>query len=109
MDRFGLSYELLDERFPRLVYTCIRGFGDPRTGRSPFPGWPAFDIIAQTMGGVMSVTGFDANHLFQVGPGIGDIFPGRAGSSRSPRGGSTWRGEWREAAGASRCITLCCR
>ena len=75
MDRLGLSYELLHERFPRLVYACIRGFGDPRTGRSPFAEWPAFDIIAQAMGGVMSVTGLDADHPVKVGPGIGDIFP----------------------------------
>jgi crotonobetainyl-CoA:carnitine CoA-transferase CaiB-like acyl-CoA transferase len=32
MDRFGLSYELLHERFPTLVYATVRGFGDPRTG-----------------------------------------------------------------------------
>ena len=75
MDRFGLSYEFLHERFPRLVYACIRGFGDPRTGRSPYAQWPAFDIVAQAMGGVMSVTGLDADHPVKVGPGIGDIFP----------------------------------
>ena len=75
MDRFGLSYERLHERFPRLVYASIRGFGDPRTGRSPYADWPAFDIIAQAMGGVMGVTGADAEHPVKVGPGIGDIFP----------------------------------
>ena len=75
MDRFGLSYEALHERFPALVYASIRGFGDPRTGLSPYADWPAFDIIAQAMGGVMSVTGADAEHPVKVGPGIGDIFP----------------------------------
>ncbi len=75
MDRFGLSYEVLHERFPALVYASIRGFGDPRTGPSPYADWPAFDIIAQAMGGVMSITGPDTDHPVKVGPGIGDIFP----------------------------------
>jgi len=75
MDRFGLSYEMLHERFPKLVYARIRGFGDPCTGCSPYAQWPAFDIIAQAMGGAMSITGFDADHPVKVGPGIGDLFP----------------------------------
>jgi len=75
MDRFGLSYETLHERYPKLVYASIRGFGDPRTGLSPYAEWPAFDIIAQAMGGVMGVTGSDADHPVKVGPGVGDIFP----------------------------------
>lgn len=76
MDRFGLSYEVLHARFPKLVYACIRGFGDPRTGLSPYATWPAFDIVAQAMGGLMSVTGSDADHPLKVGPGVGDIVPG---------------------------------
>ncbi len=76
MDRLGLPYEVLHERFPRLVYASIRGFGDPRTGLSPYADWPAFDIIAQAMGGVLGITGSDADHPVKVGPGIGDIFPG---------------------------------
>jgi crotonobetainyl-CoA:carnitine CoA-transferase CaiB-like acyl-CoA transferase len=75
MDRFELSYEELHARFPALVYASIRGFGDPRTGRSPYAEWPAFDIIAQAMGGIMGVTGTDADHPVKVGPGVGDIFP----------------------------------
>jgi crotonobetainyl-CoA:carnitine CoA-transferase CaiB-like acyl-CoA transferase len=75
MDRFGFSYEEVHQRHPRLVYACIRGFGDPRTGASPYDEWPAFDIIAQAMGGILGVTGSDADHPVKVGPGIGDIFP----------------------------------
>jgi len=75
MERFDLAYETLHARYPRLVYACIRGFGDPRTGASPYADWPAFDIIAQAMGGVMGITGTDAGHPVKVGPGIGDIFP----------------------------------
>ncbi|MHB1164124.1 MAG: CaiB/BaiF CoA transferase family protein [Candidatus Nanopelagicales bacterium] len=75
MDRFGLSYELLHDRNPRLVYASIRGFGDPRTGISPYADWPAFDIIAQAMGGIMSITGTDPANPVKVGPGVGDIYP----------------------------------
>lgn len=76
MERLGLGYESLHERHPRLVYVCVRGFGDPRTGASPYATWPAFDIVAQAMGGLMGITGSDAEHPTKVGPGIGDIFPG---------------------------------
>ena len=75
MERLGLSFEVLHERFPRLTYAAIRGFGDPRTGRSPHADEPAFDIIVQAMGGIMSITGADADHPMKVGPGVGDIFP----------------------------------
>jgi crotonobetainyl-CoA:carnitine CoA-transferase CaiB-like acyl-CoA transferase len=76
MESFGLSYELLHREFPSLVYCAIRGFGDPRTGASPYGDWPAFDIIAQAMGGLVSITGPDPTAPTKVGPGVGDIFPG---------------------------------
>jgi len=75
MDRLGLSYERLREINPRLVYACVRGFGDPRTGASPYAQWPAFDIVAQAMGGIMGITGPDAERPCKIGPGVGDIFP----------------------------------
>ncbi|MBF2754231.1 MAG: CoA transferase [Gammaproteobacteria bacterium AqS3] len=76
MDKLGLSYETLKERNPKLVYACLRGFGDARTGSSEYIDWPAFDVVAQAMGGLMSVTGPDAETPTKVGPGIGDIAPG---------------------------------
>jgi crotonobetainyl-CoA:carnitine CoA-transferase CaiB-like acyl-CoA transferase len=76
MDRLGLSYETLREINPRLVYGALRGFGDRRTGHSPYQEWPAFDVVAQAMGGVMAITGPDATTPTKVGPGIGDIVPG---------------------------------
>jgi succinyl-CoA:mesaconate CoA transferase len=75
MDRLGLSYESLSEINPGLVYAAIRGFGDPRSGESPYADRPAFDIIAQAMGGVMSITGTEESGPVKVGPGVGDIFP----------------------------------
>ena len=76
MERLGLSYESLRAENPRLVYAAVRGFGDPRTGRSPYAEWPAFDIIAQAMGGFMSITGPAPGMHLKSGPGIGDIVPG---------------------------------
>ncbi len=73
MERLDLGYETLAERNPGLVYAAIRGFGDPRTGESPYAERPAFDLIAQAMGGIMSITGTDGPT--KVGPGVGDIFP----------------------------------
>ncbi|WP_063044347.1 CaiB/BaiF CoA transferase family protein [Nocardia pseudovaccinii] len=76
MDRMGLSYESLAEDNPRLVYGALRGFGDPRTsaGPSPYAERPAFDVVAQAMGGIMGITGPPGTPT-KVGPGIGDIFP----------------------------------
>ena len=76
MDRLGLSYEALARANPRIVYASISGFGDDGTGPNAYSGWPAYDVIAQAMGGVMAITGPDAATPTKVGPGIGDIFPG---------------------------------
>lgn len=75
MDRLGLSFESLLEENPALVYGAIRGFGDPRTGESPYVDWPAFDVVAQAMGGLMSITGTQDGTPLKVGPGVGDIYP----------------------------------
>ena len=75
MDRLGVGYEVLAAENPRLVYATIRGFGDPRTGASPHVDRPAFDVVAQAMGGAMGITGPDAQTPIKIGPGIGDIFP----------------------------------
>jgi crotonobetainyl-CoA:carnitine CoA-transferase CaiB-like acyl-CoA transferase len=75
MDRLGLGYEVLAKENPRLVYATIRGFGDPRTGESPYARWPAFDIVAQAMGGFLSLTGLPDGTPIKCGPGIGDVFP----------------------------------
>jgi len=75
MDRLGLSYETLHAHNPKLVYATIRGFGDPRTGKSPYSDFPAYDVISQAMGGIMAITGPDKDTPLKVGPGVGDIVP----------------------------------
>lgn len=76
MERLGLSYEELRAVNPRLVYGALRGFGDRRTGASPYKDWPAYDVVAQAMGGIMAITGVDSATPTKIGPGVGDIVPG---------------------------------
>jgi formyl-CoA transferase len=76
MEGLDLSYETLADINPKLVYAAVRGFGDPRTGDSPYSSWPAYDVIAQAMGGMMSVTGQRGGEPLKVGPGVGDLIPG---------------------------------
>jgi crotonobetainyl-CoA:carnitine CoA-transferase CaiB-like acyl-CoA transferase len=76
MERFGLGYERLAKINSRLIYACLRGFGDPRSGASPYVDWPAYDVVAQAMGGVMAITGTaEKTGPVKSGPGIGDIVP----------------------------------
>src|SRR4051794_40905509 len=75
MDGLGLSYETVSARQPSLVYVAVRGFGDPRTGESPYVDWPAFDVVAQAMSGVVSATGTADGETVRVGPSIGDLYP----------------------------------
>ena len=70
MDRLGLSYEAIAKRNPKIIYACVRGFGDPRTGESPYAEWPSLDAAAQSFGGLVH-----ANDGL-VTPAIADIFPG---------------------------------
>ncbi|WP_255171678.1 succinyl-CoA:mesaconate CoA-transferase [Natrononativus amylolyticus] len=76
MEKFGLEYERLAEINPQLVYASMRGFGDPRTGASPKQHEPAFDLVAQALGGVMHLTGQEDGPPTKVGFGVGDIFTG---------------------------------
>jgi formyl-CoA transferase len=67
--RLGLGYEVLKEINPRLVYTSISGFG--QTG--PWADRPGFDLMAQAMSGVMSVTGYPDSPPVKAGVPVADI------------------------------------
>jgi CoA:oxalate CoA-transferase len=69
MDRLGLGYERVREINPRLVYASISGFG--HTG--PYAHRPAYDMVAQGMGGTVSITGEPGRPPVRVGYSIGDI------------------------------------
>ena len=69
MKRLGLGYEVLKDVNPRLVYTSISGFG--QTG--PWADRPGFDLMAQAMSGVMSVTGYPDSPPVKCGVPVADI------------------------------------
>ena len=75
MDGLGLSYESLRARNPRLVYAAVRGFGDPRSGETPHTYWPAYDVVAQSMSGLISYTGTKDGQRVSAGPSVGDLYP----------------------------------
>mgnify|MGYP001260853166 CR=1 FL=1 len=72
MARLGYSWESLHPRYPRLIYAAVSGFG--QTG--PDAGQPAYDIVVQARGGVMSITGETGGPPVRVGASIGDIVAG---------------------------------
>jgi crotonobetainyl-CoA:carnitine CoA-transferase CaiB-like acyl-CoA transferase len=74
MERLGVGFDALRDENPRLVYTSIRGFGDARTGRSPYVDRPAVDVTVQAMAGLMGITGPGPGQPLKAGPGVGDIF-----------------------------------
>ena len=76
MDKLGLGYERLSAENPRLVYAAISGFG--HTG--PYREKPAYDIVVQGMGGIMSITGHPGGPPTRVGASIGDITAGLFGA-----------------------------
>ena len=75
LDRYGLSYNQLKSRFPRLIYCSITGFG--QTG--PYAARPGYDSLIQAMGGVMSVTGAPDGEPQKVGVPVADLFAGLYG------------------------------
>jgi CoA:oxalate CoA-transferase len=76
MARLGYGWESLHARFPRLVYAAISGFG--QTG--PLAARPAYDLVVQAMGGIMSITGQPGAPPTRVGTSIGDIAAGLFGA-----------------------------
>ena len=72
MARFGYGWDVLHARHPRLVYASVSGFG--QTG--PLASRPAYDMVVQAMGGVMSITGWPGGPPTRVGTSIGDVTAG---------------------------------
>ena len=68
LERLGLGYEQLAQRFPRLIYVSITAFGE--TG--PLAGKPAMDIVVQAVSGIMGLTGEPGRAPVKVGAPVAD-------------------------------------
>jgi crotonobetainyl-CoA:carnitine CoA-transferase CaiB-like acyl-CoA transferase len=73
--KYGLGWEQLRTKYPRLIYCSITGFG--QTG--PYAPRPGYDSLIQAMGGVMSLTGEPDGLPQKVGVPVGDLFAGLYG------------------------------
>jgi CoA:oxalate CoA-transferase len=69
MERLGYGWESLKEKYPRLIYAAVSGFG--HTG--PYADRPAYDMVVQAMGGIMSLTGHPGGEPTRVGTSVGDL------------------------------------
>jgi CoA:oxalate CoA-transferase len=69
MEKLGLGYETLKEINPKLIYAASSGFGHS----GPNSKKPAYDILAQAGGGIMSITGWPDSPPTRVGMSLGDI------------------------------------
>ena len=72
LKKWGYGWEEVNKKFPKLIYASASGFG--QTG--PLKELPAYDMVVQGMGGLMSVTGQPNTEPTRVGTSIGDITAG---------------------------------
>jgi crotonobetainyl-CoA:carnitine CoA-transferase CaiB-like acyl-CoA transferase len=72
LKKFGLDYESMAKEFPRLIYCSVTGFG--QTG--PYASRAGYDLMAQGMGGFMSLTGQADGEPTRAGVPIADIMTG---------------------------------
>lgn len=72
MEKLGYGFDALERKYPRLVYAGISGFG--HTG--PYAHRPAYDMVVQAMGGIMSLTGHQDSPPTRVGSSMGDLTAG---------------------------------
>jgi CoA:oxalate CoA-transferase len=76
LDEMGLGYSALSKNNPGLVYASITGFGSMPGYLGPFSKRPAYDIVAQAMGGLMNTCGQAGGPPTWLGVALGDIVSG---------------------------------
>ena len=69
IDRLGYGWDTISQRYPRLVYASVSGFG--QTG--PYRHRGAYDLVVQAMSGMMSLTGHEGAPPVRVGTSLGDL------------------------------------
>jgi crotonobetainyl-CoA:carnitine CoA-transferase CaiB-like acyl-CoA transferase len=71
MEKCGLSYDEIAKVNPKLIYASISGYGHTGPRRDE----PSYDIVAQAMGGAMSLNGYPDGPPTKCGIAIGDLTP----------------------------------
>jgi crotonobetainyl-CoA:carnitine CoA-transferase CaiB-like acyl-CoA transferase len=72
LEKWGLGYDTLKEKFPRLVHCRISGYG----ADGPLGGLPGYDAAIQAMSGIMSVNGEVGGEPLRVGLPVVDMVTG---------------------------------
>ena len=72
MEKLGYGWETLHAKYPKLIYAAASGFGHS----GPNSKDPAYDMVMQGQGGIMSITGNEGQPPSRVGMSIGDIGAG---------------------------------
>ena len=72
MEKWGLGYDILAQRFPRLIHCRVSGFG----ADGPLGGLAGYDAAVQAMTGIMSVNGEVGGDPLRVGVPVVDMVTG---------------------------------
>ncbi len=72
LEKYGLDHVSLTNKFPKLIYCSITGFGQS----GPDAHKSGYDFMIQAMGGLMSITGDQNSGPLKVGVAITDLFTG---------------------------------
>lgn len=72
MEKWGIGWEQMRERFPRLIWCRVSGFG----ADGPLGAWPGYDAAIQAMAGIMSVNGEAGGEPLRAGIPVVDMVTG---------------------------------
>ena len=76
MERLGYGWEKLHEQYPKLIYAAISGYGL----NGPISQHACYDLVAQGLCGIMSLTGHSHDNPTKVGTEIADVLSGIFGA-----------------------------
>ena len=107
MKRLGFGYDAVSARNPKIIYASISGFGQ----KGPYSAKPAYDMIAQGMGGTVSITGEPGRPPVRVGFSTGDIgaglFTATAILAALHERGKSGKGQWIDVAMVDCQVAFC--
>ncbi len=72
MEKWGIGYDALSQKFPRLVHARVSGFG----ADGPLGGYPGYDAMVQASAGLVSVNGAPEAGPVRIGVPVVDLSTG---------------------------------